>query len=190
MKVLKKKFPKLFLFISLIISKPSFSVEKPNIVFILVDDMGYECIGAYGGTYNTPNIDTLAEQGILFKHAYSQPLSTPSRVQAMTGKYNHKNYSDFGFLNHDQKTFANLAKEAGYKTAIVGKWQLGFNTKLPAHFGFDQYCLWQLSYYRNSTQAERYSNPLIEQDGKVLPRNPESYGPDIFADYVDKFIEE
>lgn len=183
----------------LFLSKSAFAItelssdidkDKPNIVFILVDDMGYECIGAYGGTYNTPNIDQLAEKGIQFNYAFSTPLSTPSRVQVLTGKYNHKNYVDFGFLNQDQKTFGNLAKDAGYKTAIVGKWQLGFNSKLPAHFGFDNHCLWQLSYYRQNIQSERYANALIEQDGKILERDKNCYGPDIFVDYIEKFIEE
>ena len=164
-------------------------LNKPNIVFILADDMGYECVGAYGGTYQTPNIDRLAEQGIRFTYAYSQPLSTPSRVELLTGKYNHKNYCDFGFLNQDQKTFGNLAREAGYTTAIVGKWQLGANSKLPDHFGFDRYCLWQLNYVR-STQGERYADALIEADGQVLPRDKDCYGPDIFIEYIEKFIEE
>lgn len=168
---------------------PDETQRKPNVIFILADDMGYECIGSYGGTYNTPNIDRLAEQGVRFEHAWAQPLSTPTRVQVMTGRYNYKNYVDFGFLNQDQKTFGNLAKMAGYTTAIAGKWQLGANTGLPAHFGFDSYCLWQLTYRRNA-EGERYANPLIEQDGKIIDRAADNYGPDLFADYVDNFIEQ
>jgi arylsulfatase A len=163
-------------------------VRKPNVIFILADDMGYECAGAYGGTYYTPNLDRIAEQGVRFTHAWSQPLSTPTRVQAMTGRYNHKNYVDFGFLNQDQKTFGNLAQMAGYATAIAGKWQLGANSALPAHFGFDSYCLWQLT-YRRSPGGERYADALIEQDGRILDRAADNYGPDMFADYVDDFIE-
>jgi len=162
--------------------------NQPNIVFILADDMGYECIGAYGGTYNTPNIDTLAEHGVKFNYAYAQPLSTPSRVELMTGKYNYKNYVDFGFMNQDQKTFGNLAQMAGYVTGIAGKWQLGNNSDLPAHFGFDSYCLWQLRYLP-TTNAERYADPLLEENGKVIERDAEMYGPDRQADFVDRFIE-
>ncbi|MGM9790378.1 MAG: sulfatase-like hydrolase/transferase [Candidatus Cryptobacteroides sp.] len=163
--------------------------EKPNIVFILADDMGRECIGAYGSTYETPNIDTMAKQGILFTSAYSQPLSTPSRVELMTGRYNHENYVDFGFLNQDQRTFGNIARELGYKTCISGKWQLGANSALPGHFGFDNYCLWQLNYGR-SKNAERYANALIEADGRILERNEDCYGPDIFLSYIENFISE
>ena len=163
--------------------------EKPNIVLILADDMGYECLGAYGSTYSTPNLDRMAEEGILFTHAYAQPLSTPSRVELMTGRYNHRNYVEFGFLNQDQQTFGNVAKEAGYRTCIAGKWQLGANSALPGHFGFDRYCLWQLN-YRRSRNGERYADPLIEADGKMLERNPDSYGPDIFESYIEDFIDE
>ena len=162
--------------------------SKPNIIFIMADDMGYECIGAYGGTYKTPNIDRLAEQGVMFNYAYAQPLSTPTRVQLMTGKYNHKNYVEFGFLNQDQKTFGHLAQAAGYVTCIVGKWQLGANPKLPAHFGFDNYCLWQLN-YRRTLETERYANPLLEADGKLIPRHPDMYGPDNEFEYVSNFID-
>jgi arylsulfatase A len=161
--------------------------QAPNIIVILADDMGKECIGAYGGTYSTPNIDELAAKGLKFNYAFSQPLCTPSRVQIMTGKYNYKNYSEFGYLDPREKTFAHLAKEAGYATAIAGKWQLGANAKLPAHFGFDQYCLWQLSYTR--AQGERYAKALIEQDGKTLKTTDDDYGPDIFVNYITDFIE-
>jgi len=168
--------------------------KKPNIVFILIDDMGYECVGACGGAaYRTPNIDALARDGVRFTHAWAQPLCTPSRVELMTGKYNYKNYVDFGFMNQDQKTFGNLAQMAGYTTAIAGKWQLGANSKLPAHFGFDTYCLWQLNYKNNrkAVRYERYADPLLEEDGKILPdpRDPDAYGPDLFENYVEKFID-
>lgn len=164
----------------------SASKQTPNIILILADDMGKECLGTYGGTYPTPNLDKLAEQGLKFNYAFSQPLCTPSRVQLMTGKYNYKNYVEFGYLDPYQKTFAHLAKEAGYKTAIAGKWQLGANNKLPGLFGFDQYCLWQLTYAKS--KGERYAKPLIEQDGKVLKTTDDDYGPDIFVNYLLDFI--
>ena len=71
--------------------------NKPNVILIMADDMGYECVGAYGSTsYQTPNIDKIANQGILFSNCVSQPLCTPSRVKIMTGKYNYRNYDFFG----------------------------------------------------------------------------------------------
>ncbi len=100
--------------------------QKPNIVLIMADDLGYECIGANGGeSYQTPVLDELAANGVRFEHVYAQPLCTPTRVQLLTGIYNVRNYTGFGLLDKDETTFANLFKNAGYATCIVGKWQLG-----------------------------------------------------------------
>ncbi|MCU4155285.1 sulfatase-like hydrolase/transferase [Carboxylicivirga sp. A043] len=173
--------------------------NKPNVILIMADDMGYECVGAYGSTsYQTPNIDKIANQGILFSNCVSQPLCTPSRVKIMTGKYNYKNYDFFGHLNLSEYTFGNLMQDAGYATCIAGKWQLNGlayqdtiadwndNTR-PNKFGFEEYCLWQLTQTRD--KGERYGNPLIEQNGKSLERNRDDYGPDIFSNFVLNFIE-
>ncbi|WP_207534125.1 sulfatase-like hydrolase/transferase [Desertivirga arenae] len=162
------------------------SNRTPNIILILADDMGKECLGTYGGTYPTPNLDKLANEGLKFNYGFSQPLCTPTRVQIMTGKYNYKNYVEFGYLDPYQKTFAHLAKEAGYNTAIAGKWQLGANNKLPGLFGFDQYCLWQLTYGKN--KGERYAKPLIERDANIVKTTDEDFGPDIFVNYILDFI--
>ena len=100
--------------------------QSPNIVVIMCDDMGYEGVSAYGSpTYKTPELDRLAAGGMLFRHCYSTPICTPSRVQLMTGKYNFRNYTRFGQLATTEVTFGNILKQAGYKTAIAGKWQLG-----------------------------------------------------------------
>ena len=70
---------------------------RPNIILILADDFGYECVGANGGTsYPTPTLDKLAATGVRFEHCYVQPLCTPTRVQLMTGVYNVRNYITFG----------------------------------------------------------------------------------------------
>ena len=171
--------------------------KRPNIVLIMADDMGYECLGCNGSTeYKTPNLDKLAQEGVRFKECFSQPLCTPSRVKIMTGKYNFRNYQDFGYLDPSQLTFGNLLKDAGYATCISGKWQLnGLNRKnegnqdtdRPYHFGFDEYCLWQLNHTR--AQGERFANPLVTQNGEDLPRDENAYGPQIFADYICDFID-
>ena len=78
--------------------------EKPNILLIMADDIGIEGLSCYGGTsYQTPRLDQLAKGGIRFTHAYSQPLCTPTRVQIMTGKYNHRNWLYFGILEPREK---------------------------------------------------------------------------------------
>lgn len=160
--------------------------QRPNILLILADDMGKECLGCYGSTYETPNLDRFAEEGIQFNYCTSQPLSTPSRVELLTGRYNHKNYSKFGFLNQDEHTFAQLAQQAGYKTMITGKWQLGTNSKLPGHFGFDNYCLYHLRYKGN-----KYAQPLFEIDGVMHDEcTQDDYGPDFFSNYLMNYMEE
>ena len=110
-----------------LVRTPSTAAAKPpNIILIMVDDLGYEGVSAYGSpTYKTPHLDKLAAGGMLFNHCYSTPICTPSRVQLMTGKYNFRNYRRFGFLDPSQVTFANVLRNAGYQTTIAGKWQLG-----------------------------------------------------------------
>ena len=158
--------------------------ERPNIVMIMADDLGHECIGAHGGTsYKTPNLDKMAAEGVLFRHCYSQPICTPSRVKLMTGLYNVRNYAKFGFLETSQRTFGNILSDAGYKTCIVGKWQLGKDKALPKHFGFDEHCLWQL--FR---RPSRYPSPGLEVNGVAKDYRP-GYGPDVVTEYALDFIE-
>ena len=177
-----------------IVQKNSMDIEpKPSVILIMADDMGVECLGCYGGlSYDTPHLDQMAEQGKRFTHCYSQPLSTPSRVKIMTGKYNYRNYEDFGYLNPKEKTFGNVMKEVGYATSVVGKWQLNGrnehhgwqNSDRPKTFGFDEYTLWQLT-----KKGSRYADPLIEQNGRILKGMENEYGPDIFLEHALDFIE-
>ena len=168
--------------------------QKPNIILIMADDMGYECLSSNGSlSYSTPELDKLATNGIRFTQCHSQPLCTPSRVKIMTGRYNSNNYIDFGYLDVREKTFGNILKDAGYLTMIAGKWQLnGVQTKeegyadtnRPNHFGFDEYCLWWLT-----EKGSRYANPRIVQNGKLVKTTSDDYGPDIVSDYITDFIE-
>ena len=158
---------------------------KPNIVLIMADDLGHECIGAHGGTsYKTPVLDRLAAEGARFEHAYAQPLCTPTRAKLMTGIYNVRNYVKFGLLDPAQTTFAHLLKQAGYATCIVGKWQLGGGFEGPGHFGFDEYCLWQLN-----RRPSRYSNCGLEVNGKQVDYTNGEYGPDVVSDYACEFMQ-
>jgi len=159
--------------------------RKPNIILIMADDLGYECIGANGGTsYKTPELDRLAAAGIRFEHCYSQPLCTPSRVQIMTGIYNVRNYVKFGKLDRKERTFAHLLKAGGYATCVVGKWQLGKEADSPQHFGFDESCLWQ-----QTRRPGRYPNPGLEINGRQVDYHNGEYGPDVVSEYACRFIE-
>ena len=126
-------------------AEPAKPPAKPNIVFVLIDDFGYENVTANGGeSYKTPVMDRLAATGVRFEQCHVQPLCTPTRVELMTGLSNRRNYANFGFMDPSQKTFGNLLKNAGYATCVAGKWQLGNGWDGPEHFGFDEYALWQL----------------------------------------------
>ena len=158
---------------------------RPNVILMMADDLGYETLGANGGIpYKTPHLDKLAAAGLRFTNCVSQPVCTPTRVKIMTGRYNFRNYKTFGILDPREKTFGHVMREAGYKTCIVGKWQLGRDRKLPGHFGFDEYCLWWLE-----NKSNRYGNvgELI-QNGKVLPGGKGEYGPDVVSGFMLDFI--
>jgi len=156
---------------------------RPNIILIMADDLGYECIGANGGTsYKTPVLDKMAETGLRFEHCHSQPLCTPSRVKIMTGIYNVRNYVKFGVLDRKQRTFAHLLKTGGYATCVVGKWQLGKQADSPKHFGFDESCLWH-----HARRTSRYPNPGLEVNGKSIDYK-DKYGPDVVSDFACEFM--
>jgi len=163
---------------------------KPNIIVLLIDDMGYECIGANGCTsYKTPVIDSLAAKGVRFEYCYAQPVCTPTRLQLMTGIYNVRNYTDFGEMDPNCVTFANILKPAGYATCISGKWQLGSDLGLPKKFGFDEYCLWQHTRTPPLKTPSRYANPGLEINGVAKDFTNNEYGPDIVSDYALDFIQ-
>src|SRR5215831_9088397 len=89
--------------------------NRPNVVMILGDDIGHDIPRTFGGTsYETPNLDMMAQTGMKFTSCYSSPLCSPSRVCIMTGKYNFRNYSIWGYLDPAQKTFGDIMKNAGY----------------------------------------------------------------------------
>jgi arylsulfatase A len=161
------------------------SADRPNIVMIMADDLGYECIGANGSEmYSTPHLDELAVGGMRFLHAHSQPICTPSRVQIMTGKYNNRNYVKFGILDPKETTFGNALQDAGYQTYIAGKWQLEGGFEGPVKFGFEKYCLWQLT-----RRPSRYPNPGFEINGEEKDFKDGKFGPDVVTDHINGFLE-
>ena len=164
--------------------------KKPNIVFLLIDDLGYADCGFNGGKdILTPNIDRLAKAGSILENHYVQPVCSPTRSALMTGRYPTKTGiytiitpgAQWG-LSLNERTLANALKEAGYHTAITGKWHLGEFEKAyqPNARGFDyQYGHFfgsidyythernnQMDWYRNGTplKEEGYSTHLIARE--------------------------
>jgi len=167
------------------------SGKRPNIVLIMADDQGYECLGSYGSaSYQTQVLDELAATGMQFEHCYSQPLCTPTRVQIMTGRYNFRNYVKFGHFDYTERTFAHALKDAGYATCTAGKWQLigdpGANAPFAA--GFEEYCLWHMEDVFGP-KGSRYRDPKIIENGTLLGGLEGKYGPDVVTDYINGFIE-
>lgn len=176
--------------------------RQPNIILILADDIGIEGLGCYGGgSYKTPHLDEMAKQGMRFTHAYSQPLCTPTRVEIMTGKDNHRNWLYFGILDPKERTFGHLMKVAGYRTCIAGKWQL--QSYDPPDFpnakwrrstgmqvedaGFEEYSLFHS--WHTEDKGSRYADPTLFQNGKLLKQLKGKYGPDLNLEFVLNFMQ-
>ena len=162
------------------------AANRPNLILIMADDFGYECVTSNGGqSYQTPNLDSLAANGLRFENCHVQPLCTPTRVQLMTGRYNIRNYINFGTLPRTETTFAHLLKKADYATGICGKWQLGPEIDSPQHFGFDKSCLWQ-----QTRRPPRYANADLEYNGIEKDFSNGEYGPELVNNFALEFITE
>lgn len=178
-------------------SKPE---VKPNIVVILADDLGIECLSSYGGNHKTPNIDKLATHGMLFTHCFSNPYCSPSRASLLTGRYPFKNglkrvlFDPKGqentYLHSDQPSFARQIKQAGYTTAIAGKWQVAFlhQRNTIRDFGFDQYQCWQI-FRDDDTRTRRFITPHFNRNGVVIADEiKDRFGPDVNVEFLIDFI--
>jgi arylsulfatase A len=159
-------------------STASTAGKKPNIIFILADDLGIGDVGCYGAdNYKTPNIDKLASQGIRFVHAFTAPLSGPSRATILSGRHLFRtgatNQDACGNLLPSVETFMpNYLKQAGYVTTMIGKWgQLPLN---PSDFGFEDYLKFQGSgiYWNTQEKGKTYLVNGVEtalKDKEYLP---------------------
>jgi len=176
--------------------------EKPNILFIMIDDLGKEWFSCYGADgIATPNFDRLAATGMRFENAYSMPQCTPTRVALLTGTYPFRN----GWINHwdvprwgsgchfdwnKYVSFARVMKSAGYATAVAGKWQVNdFRVQPDAlkQHGFDEWCMWTGGEGGNPPSDKRYWDPYIFTGGDSKTYEG-SYGPDVFVDFLEDFM--
>lgn len=158
--------------------------QHPNIVYIMCDDHAYQCISAYGSALSklapTPNIDRLAERGMRFDRAFVEnSLSTPSRACLMTGLYSHQNgQRQLGEgIDTTRTFFTELLQEAGYQTAVVGKWHMGCDPK-----GFDYYHVYndQGQYWNPQYRGTDTNNEFVVEEG---------YSTDLTTDHALSFIE-
>lgn len=163
--------------------------QKPNIIFVLADDLGIDGLSCYGADiYKTPNIDNLAKEGIRFTHAYTAPLCGPSRAMILTGRYAFRT----GAVNQDQTgtmqpsvetMLPKIIKPAGYTTSMIGKWgQLPLG---PAEFGFDDYLRFFASgvYKNNADKTYKYV-----ENGNNFTLKDNEYMPDLMHNHLVEFL--
>jgi len=187
--------------------------SDPNIVIILLDDMGYGDIESFGAIdYQTPNINNLADNGMLFTNFYSaQAVCSASRAGLLTGTYPNRigihgalfPQSKVG-LNTSEKTIAEILKEKNYKTAVIGKWHLGYQKEfLPLNHGFDYYYgipysndMWPVDFDGNQIKNDndwRKKNypqlPIIENFNKVAEVRTLEDQAELTTAYTKKSVE-
>ena len=168
---------KLFLFLWLTVA--ALASEKPNIILIMVDDMGRDWVSCYGAKHPTPNIDQLAKQGVRYETAWCTPICTPTRVTLLTGQYPYHHgwiqhydvprWGGAGLRTDRFTTFARHLRDAGYATAIGGKWQINHLGKQPdilKQHGFDEHCVWPGVEADQPETEERFWDGLIATNGK------------------------
>lgn len=190
-----------FVVLPLLLAALAAAEERPNIVLILADDLGVEGLGCYGGTsYSTPRLDRLAAEGRRYVNAYAQPFCTNTRIQLMTGVYNHRNWVAFGILDPNAKTIGHWMQEAGYATCIAGKWQLqsydppdypGAETRRgigmqPWDAGFDAHSLWHTGH--TELKGSRYADPVILENGTFRDDTQGRYGEDLWVEFIRDFM--
>ncbi len=178
---------------------------RPNIIIVLVDDMGFSDIGCYGSEIETPNIDRLAEHGLRFTQFYNYGRCCPTRAALITGRHPHQvgighmteppdrplGFSGpyQGFLNDNCVTIAQVLQSADYHTLMTGKWHLGVHRQetWPLQRGFDRYygCLsGAINYFQpGDGRGITLGNEPIETDADF-------YATDTFTDYACDFISE
>lgn len=152
------------------------AADRPNIVFIMTDDHAAHAVSAYGSRINkTPQLDRLATNGMLFKNCFVvNSICTPSRAAILTGKYSHKNgVPVFNAFDTNQMTFPRLLQQAGYQTAVIGKWHL-FTDPV----GFD--------YWNVLPGQGLYHNPFFIEMG--TRKRHQGYATDLVTDFSIEWL--
>jgi len=183
------KFPSFLLGLTFLTLSVAAQNKKPNIIFVLADDLGIDGVSSYGADlFKTPQIDQLAKNGIRYTNAYTAPLCGPSRAMILTGRYAFRtgavNQDQTGEFTPAQETMMpKILKTAGYTSAMIGKWgQLPLG---PAEFGFDDYLRFTGSGVYSNT-AEKTNKYVL--NGKDLVLKDNEYMPDLMHDHVVDFL--
>lgn len=164
-------------------------LNKPNIILILGDDIGYSALTVNGGqSYQTPRLDSMARNGMNFKQCRSTPLCSTSRNTLLTGKYNLRNFNNFNYMTVTDKTIANVLRDNGYVTGIFGKHQSPYSVDTMYNWGWDYHCIMELT--EHEMPMSRYKNPNVMENG-VIHTGEEmkgKYSDDVFTSKIFDFI--
>ena len=182
--------------VSALRAKTVLARSRPNIIFILVDDLGYSDLGCYGSEISTPVIDGLAETGLRFTHCYNAARCSPTRASLMTGQYPQAVFTDPAaslspMRTDNNVTVAEVLGSNGYKTYCVGKWNMGTSTgQKPEERGFDNF--W--GFKDNDHSKDNWDESLYRyytSDGipAIHYGAGEFYQTDAIGDYATNFIE-
>ena len=187
--------------------------KKPNIVLILIDDLGLTDLQAFGGEIDTPNMDALANEGMMFTNYHTTSECAPSRAMLLTGMDNHNTglpmipevlpwkYHDTpgyeGYLRDDALTIAEMLKPAGYKTYMTGKWHLAFGGRetaaLPHNRGFDKTFILDATggnNFNHHSYLPYYSESPWFKNGQETELPEDFYSSEFFVDQMIEFIDE
>jgi arylsulfatase A-like enzyme len=204
MKVFVSAFLVLFSFSGAYAQKKQANDSRPNIILIMVDDLGYSDIGAYGSEIKTPNLDQLAAEGIRFREFYNNSICAPTRTSLITGQYPHKAGVGYfnvnlglpayqGYLNKESLTFGEVLRNAGYSTLLSGKWHVGNDSLAwPNQRGFDQFYGFingASNYFDIGKYGQAPPVELVENNKRInLP--PDKYLTDEIAEHAMTFLDE
>ena len=185
------------------------AADRPNIVVVLVDDMGFSDVGCYGGEVPTPNLDRLAARGVRFTQCYNAARCSPTRASLLTGLYPHQ--AGMGWLDNRVEpqsrgihgrllprcvTVAEVLRDAGYFTAMTGKWHLGQQHGcVPWGRGFSRSLNSRYGEVYFPREKDRPGTEKLYLDGEEMPKDSPVFGEDwystdLFTDWGLKFIDE
>lgn len=182
---------------------------RPNVILIMVDDMGYSDLGIYGSEIATPNLDKLATQGLRLREFYNNSICAPTRASLLTGQYQHKagiGYFDVnlglpayqGFLNKESLTLGEVFRSGGYSTLLSGKWHVGDDSlSWPKQRGFDKFygILKGGANYFNTKPlyiggANGYPVTLLKDNTRQYPADDSYYFTDEIGKNAIEFLQE
>ena len=211
---------KMLMVVAILFALKMHASDKPNIILVLLDDVSPDMFSCYAPhtpkgfahAGYTPNIDSLAANGVMFKTCYAAAMCSPSRVELVTGRYANATgvyhnsmwaYERSALFLEDFPSIGRLLKDAGYATAVAGKWHEGSIRPYEEQGGFDEYCIWssislmeQCDNYvgwtggmENASTTSRYWNPGLIMNDSVLYTKEDDFGPEICNRFLMDFME-